>query len=114
MPTTSFTFALNLLFATAAVGGVLAMIDGIIRARGNAAILAVIEITIAALFVLSLFVAGIPFGQLGLAIALVIVLVVQLVMRGSIRRGSVALTVVALVDEIALSQVWIVIPGVNS
>ena len=114
----SLTFTLNLLFAIAAVGGVLALIDGIIRVRGKAAILAVIEIIVAVLFLLSLFlvVSGLPWSTLALAIALLILLVIQLIVRGSTRRGSVALTVVAailLVIWIVLSQGWIVIPGVN-
>jgi hypothetical protein len=114
----SLTFTLNLLFAIAAVGGVLALIDGIIRVRGKAAILAVIEIIVALLFLLSLFlvVSGLPWSTLALAIALLILLVIQLIVRGSTRRGSVALTVVAailLVIWIVLSQGWIVIPGVN-
>lgn len=114
----SFTFTLNLLFAIAAVGGVLALIDGILRVRGKAAILAVIEIIVAALFLLSLFlvVSGLPWSTLALAIALLILLIVQLVVRGSTRRGSVALTVIAAVliaIWIVLAQGWVVIPGLN-
>jgi len=112
--TLSFTF--DLLFVIAAIGGVLALIDGILRVRGRAAVLAVVELIAAGLFVLSLFVRGIPFGSLALAIVTIVVLVLQLVLRGSTRRGGFALTVIALVllaVWTVLSQGWIVIPGIN-
>lgn len=113
----SFSVTLDLLFVIAVIGGALALIDGIMRVRGRgSSIVAVIEIIVAALFLLSLFVAGIPFGSLILAIVLIVLLVVQLILRGSTRRGSVALTIVALVlllIWIVLSQGWIVIPGLN-
>jgi hypothetical protein len=98
------------------LGGILALIDGIIRVRGRGtAIVAVIEIIVAALFILSFFVA-VPWGSLILAIVLLIVLVVQLVLRGSTWRGGVTITVVAIILTLiwlVLSQGWIVIPGIN-
>ena len=98
------------------LGGILGLIDGIIRVRGRGtAIVAVIEIIVAALFILSFFVV-VPFGSLILAIALLIVLIIQLVLRGSTRRSGVTITVVAIVLTliwIVLAQGWIVIPGVN-
>jgi hypothetical protein len=98
------------------LGGILALIDGIIRVRGRGtAIVAVIEIIVAALFILSFFVA-VPFGSLILAIVLLIVLIVQLVLRGSTWRGGVTVTVVAIILTliwIVLAQGWIVIPGIN-
>ncbi|MEO5919878.1 MAG: hypothetical protein ABIQ01_01920 [Pseudolysinimonas sp.] len=98
------------------IGGVLALIDGIIRVRGRGtAIVAIIEIIVAALFILSFFVA-VPWGSLILAIVLLIVLIVQLVLRGSTRRSGVTITVLAIIlilIWIVLSQGWIVIPGIN-
>ncbi len=98
------------------LGGILALIDGIIRVRGRGtAIVAVIEIIVAALFILSFFVV-VPFGSLILAIALLIILIVQLVLRGSTRRSGVTITVVAIILTLiwlVLAQGWIVIPGVN-
>jgi hypothetical protein len=98
------------------LGGILALIDGIIRVRGRGtAIVAVIEIIVAALFILSFFVA-VPFGSLILAIVLLIVLIVQLVLRGSTWRGGVTITVVAIILTLiwlVLAQGWIVIPGIN-
>ena len=98
------------------VGAVLALIDGIIRVRGRGtAILAVIEIIVAALFILSFFV-PVPFGSLVLAIVTLVVLILQLVLRGSTRRSGVGLTVIAIVLVliwIVLAQGWIVIPGIN-
>ena len=108
---------LNVLFVIGVVAAVLALIDGIIRVRGRgAAILAVIEIIVAALFILSFFVV-VPFGGLVLAVVTLIVLVLQLVLRGSTRRSGIGLTVVAIVLTliwIVLDRDWIVIPGINS
>lgn len=107
---------LSWLLVIGLVGAILALIDGIIRVRGRGtAILAVIEIIVAALFILSFFV-SVPFGGLILAIATLIVLILQLVLRGSTRRSGVGLTVVAIVLVliwIVLEQGWIVIPGIN-
>ncbi len=101
-----------LLIATA----VIALVDGIVRARGRGtAVLAVIEIIIAVLLILSLFV-NIPFGRLGLDLALIVVLVLQLVFRGSARsRSGAALTVIGLVLAALLAIIslgWLHIPGV--
>jgi hypothetical protein len=98
------------------IGGVLALIDGILRVRGRGtAIVAVIEIIVAALFILSFFV-NVPWGSLILAVVLLIVLIVQLVLRGSTYRSGVTITVLAMVliaIWIVLAQGWIVIPGIN-
>lgn len=113
--TLSFTF--DLVFLLAAIAGVLALIDGILRVRGRAAVLAVIQIILAALFLLSLFVSGIPFGSLVLALALIVVLVLQLVIRGTRSRAGVALALIAAVLVavwVCLGQGWILIPGVNA
>lgn len=97
------------------VGGVLAVVDGAARTRGRGtSILGIIEIVAGALFVLSLFFPGIPFGSVTLAIVTLIVLVVQLVLPG--RRGGSAMTLVALILTaawIVLALRWVAIPGVN-
>jgi hypothetical protein len=99
------------------IGGVLALIDGITRVRGRGtAIVAVIEIIVAALFILSFFVV-VPWGSLILAIVLLIVLIVQLVLRGSTWRAGVTITVIAIIlilIWIVLTQGWIIIPGINA
>ena len=60
---------LSWLLVIGLLGAILALIDGIIRVRGRGvAIVAVIEIIVAALFILSFFIA-VPFGSLVLAIA---------------------------------------------
>lgn len=115
--TLSFSFTFDVVFVVAAVAGILALIDGILRVRGRAAVLAVIEIIVAALFLLSLFVRGIPFGSLVLALATIVVLVLQLVIRGSRSRAGVALAIISavlLAVWVGLSQGWILIPGVNA
>ncbi|MDQ7879142.1 hypothetical protein Q9R08_14225 [Microbacterium sp. QXD-8] len=105
---------LSWLLLIALVGGVLALVDGILRVRGKGnTLVGIIEIVVAALFILSLFLPGIPFGALVLAIATLIVIVVGLIVRG--RQGVgiaiAALAVIAL--WIVLVNRWLVIPGIN-
>ena len=109
--TVTFALELSLMFFIAAAGGILALIDGITRARGGAAILAVLQIIAAVLFLISLFVRGIPLsiGELEfttplLGFILVILLLIQLAFRGGTRRGSVAITLIAII----LLIVWFV------
>lgn len=99
------------------IATIVALVDGIVRARGRgSSVLAVIEIVVAALMILALFV-SIPFGSITLGIALLIVLVLQLVLRGSVRRrGGTSLTIVALLATViwlVLALGWVHIPGVN-
>lgn len=107
---------LSLLLIIALVGGVLALIDGIVQVRGHAAVLGIIQIIVAALFILSLFFAGIPFGAILLAFVIVLLLILGLAFR-STARGSVWLPLIALI----LLIIWlvlgphnIVIPGINA
>ena len=101
-----------ILFAAAA----LAVIDGVIRVRGRGTpILAVIEIIVGALVILSFFI-NVPVAIITLVIILGIVLVLQLVLRGTTRRGGVGITVVSLVLAViylVLALGWLHIPGVN-
>ena len=125
--TVTFAIELSLMFFVAAAGGILALIDGITRARGGAAILAILQIIVSVLFLISLFVRGIPLsiGELEfttplLGFVLVILLLIQLAFRGSTRRGGVAITLIAII----LLIIWFVfglgarldlyIPGVTS
>lgn len=105
---------LSWLLLIALIGGVLALIDGILRVRGKGnTIIGIIEIVVAALFVLSLFLPGIPFGSLVLAIATLIVVVIGIVFRGrqGIGIAIAALAVIAL--WVVLVNHWLVIPGIN-
>jgi len=105
---------LSWLLVIALVGGALALIDGILRVRGKGnTIIGIIEIVVAALFVLSLFLPGIPFGSLILGIALLIVVVLGIVFRG--RQGvGVAIAALAVIALwIVLVNRWLVIPGIN-
>lgn len=109
--------ALSWLLIIAVAGGVLALVDGITRARGRgSSILGILEIVAAVLFLLSLFFPGIPLGSLILAIITAALVAVQLFVGGGRRRGGMAVTVLALVLLvlwIVLSQGWLRIPGVN-
>ena len=89
--------AINLLFLLGLVGGILAVIDAIVRIRARSVVLGVIQVIAAALFTLSLFVAGVPFGQPILAVVTIVILVLGLAVRGRGRRGGAALTVVAII-----------------
>jgi hypothetical protein len=101
-----------ILFAAAA----LAVIDGVIRVRGRGTpILAVLEIIAGALVILSFFI-NVPVAIITLVIIMGIVLVLQLVLRGSTRRSGVGITVVSLVLTViylVLALGWLHIPGVN-
>ena len=125
--TVTFALELSLMFFVAAAAGILALIDGITRTRGGAAILAVLQIIAAVLFLVSLFVRGIPLsiGEIEftsplLGFILVILLLIQLAFRGSTRRGGVAITLIAII----LFIIWFVfglgarldlyIPGVTA
>jgi len=97
------------------VGGILALIDGILRVRSRAGsmILGIIEIVIAALFVLSLFLPGIPFGAIVLAVATIVVLIIGLILRGKRGLGLTLAALVVLVIWLVLENHWVVLPGVN-
>jgi hypothetical protein len=107
---------LSWLFLILVVAAALAIIDGVIRVRGRGnSILGIIEIIIGVLLILSYFVA-IPFGTIALSVALLVVLVLQLVFRGSTYRSGVTITVVALVLTalyLVLALGWLRIPGIN-
>ncbi|MEZ5191010.1 MAG: hypothetical protein R2717_09420 [Schumannella sp.] len=113
---------ISLLTLIALVAGVLALVDGIIRVRGRgAAVLAVIEIIVAALFLIAFIpplAAVVPtlVSTVTLAVVLLILLVLQLVLRGSSRRGGVAITVIALVLLalwVVVALGWVAIPGLT-
>ena len=89
----TFTWLTIILFAA----GLLSIIDGVIRVRGRGTpILAVIEIILGALVVLSFFI-NIPVAIITLVILLAIALVLQLIFRGTTRRAGLGLTIIALV-----------------
>ncbi|MWB99959.1 hypothetical protein [Agromyces seonyuensis] len=103
---------LTWLLLIAIAGGVLALVDGILRLRGRGTAIGIVEVIVSALFLLSLFVPGIPFGSLVLAVVTGIVLIVSLVAR----RGSTALAIAGLAllaIWIVLAQGWLRIPGIN-
>jgi hypothetical protein len=108
----TFSWLAIILFAA----GALAVIDGVIRVRGRGTpILAVLEIIAGALVILSFFI-NVPVAIITLTIILGIILLLQLVLRGTTRRAGVGLTVVALVLDviyIVLALGWLHIPGVN-
>ncbi len=97
------------------VGGVLALVDGIwrLRARGGSVVVGIIEIVVAGLFLLSLFVPGIPWGSLVLGVATLIVLVVALFAGGRTGRTLTIVALVVMVVWIILANRWLIIPGVN-
>ena len=106
---------LSWLLLIALIGGVLALVDGIwrLRARGGNTVVGVIEIIVAALFLLSLFVPGIPWGSLVLGIATLIVVVVALFLGGRTGRGVTIAAAVVIAIWLVLVNHWIVIPGIN-
>ncbi|WP_307042217.1 hypothetical protein [Agromyces ramosus] len=106
---------LTWLLIIALIGGALALVDGILRlrGRGGSTIIGVIELVVAALFLLSLFLPGIPFGSLVLGIVTLIVLVVALFLGGRTGRAITIAALVFIAVWLVLLNRWIVIPGVN-
>ena len=105
---------LSWLQVIALAGGVLALVDGILRLRGKgSALFGILEIIVAALFLVSLFVPDIPLGSVVLGIATIVVLVIGLILRA---RHAVGITIAALAVIalwILLINHWVIIPGVN-
>ena len=95
---------LSWLLLIALIGGVLALVDGIwrLRARGGNTVVGVIEVIVAALFLLSLFVPGIPWGSLVLGVATLIVVVVALFLGGRTGRGVTIAAAVGVEAERAV------------
>jgi hypothetical protein len=106
---------LSWLLLIALIGGVLALVDGIwrLRARGGNTVVGVIEVIVAALFLLSLFVPGIPWGSLVLGVATLIVVVLALFLGGRTGRGVTIAAAVVVAIWLVLVNHWIVIPGIN-
>lgn len=111
----------SLLLIITLIAGALSLYDGVIRLRGKrgSSILAVVEIVAAVLMLLALF--GILTPALGigvgiLSVILEIVLILQLIIRGSTRRGGALITILALVaNSIVLIVAFglLQIPGLN-
>ncbi|WP_448808605.1 hypothetical protein [Agromyces bauzanensis] len=106
------TFTLLVLIGV--IGGALALVDGIwrLRARGGSTIVGVIEIIVAALFILSFFV-PVPWGSVVLGVATLIALVVALFAGGRTGRGVTIAAIVVIAIWFVLANHWIVIPGIN-
>jgi hypothetical protein len=108
---------INLLFIVTVLAAALALFDGIARLRGkrgNSA-LAVIELVLAALMLVSVFIAfPAPLGTFVFAVALEVVLVLLLVLRGTRSRGFTTLTLIALILNtivVLVAAGWLSIPG---
>jgi hypothetical protein len=96
-------------------GGALALVDGIwrLRARGGSTVVGIIEIIVAGLFLLSLFLPQIPFGSLVLGIATLVVLAVALFAGGRTGRTLTIIALVLMAIWLILLNRWLIIPGVN-
>ena len=111
---------ISILTLIALIGGILALIDGIVRVRRGNAVLAVIEIIVSALFLIAFIpplekIIPVAIATTTLAIVLLIVLVIQLVLRGSTWRSGIALTASAIILIglwLVLALGWVNIPGI--
>lgn len=95
-------------------GGVIALIDGVIRLRGRR-VFSIVEIIVAALFLISLYVPVIPLGSLVLGVLAGLVLLLQMVFRGGTKSlGLVSgLGLALIVVWVVLSQGWVIVPVLN-
>jgi hypothetical protein len=112
------TVTVTLLLVITLLAGALSLYDGIVRLRGKRgnSILAIVEIIAAALMLLALFqVVVTPLTTGILSVILEIVLVLQLIVRGSTKRGGAAITVIALIlnSIVLLVAFGFTIPGVS-
>ena len=111
---TPTVITLSWLLIIALAGGVLALIDGVLRLRGKGGTLfGIIETVIAALFLLSHFVPGIPFGSVVLGVATSVVLVIGLILRAKHAIGITLAALLVIAFWIVLVNRWLIIPGVN-
>ena len=105
--------SLSWLLLIALAGGILAVIDGVLRLRGKGGTaVGLFEVIAGLLFLISLFV-PVAWGSIVLGVVTAIALVVALVVR---RKSGVALTIVGLILVVAwivLANRWVIIPGVN-
>ena len=105
---------LNILTLITDAAAVLALLDGIARLRSsrNSTVLAVLELVLAVLMLLTFFAAlPAPLSLIVVSVALEIVLVLALLTS---KRGSKTLTVVALVLNsivVVTAFGWVAIPG---
>ena len=106
---------LSWLLLIALAGGALALVDGILRlrARGGSTVVGIIEIVVGGLFLLSLFLPGIPWGPLVLGIATLIVLAVALFAGGRTGRTITIIALVLVIVWVILVNRWLIIPGIN-
>ena len=106
---------LSWLLLIALAVGVLALVDGIwrLRARGGSTVVGIIEIVAAGLFLLSLFLPGIPWGPLVLGVATLIVLAVALFAGGRTGRTLTIIALVLMAIWVILFNHWLIIPGIN-
>jgi hypothetical protein len=112
------TFTLSLLNILIIIVGILAIVDGIgrLRGRGASSILAIAELVLGVLLLLTFFWATIAPGLLLIAVLLEVVFIIILVVRGGGRgRGWIGITAVAaLINLIVILRLLgvLVIPGV--
>lgn len=99
------------------LAGVFALIDGISRFRGSA-VLAIVEIVVAALLLASIFFDfGVDIPLITLAIVLEVVVIICAIFHRRMRRGTIVVTVLAVVFTSALLLVllgWLTIPFLHS
>jgi len=88
---------LNQVVLLSLLAGAFALYDGILRSRGNK-LLGIVEIVVAVLMLVSIFFDfGINVPLTTLAIVLEVILVIAAIWRGKMKRGTVAVTIIALV-----------------
>ena len=106
---------LTWLLLIALAAGVLGLVDGIwrLRARGGSTVVGIIEVIVAGLFLLSLFLPRIPFGSVVLGVATLIVLAIAMFAGGRTGRTLTIIALVLMAIWLVLTLGWVVIPGVN-
>jgi uncharacterized membrane protein len=110
---------LSWLLIVTVLAAALSMFDGIRRVRGNRtnSILAIAELVFAVLMLISIFIAfPAPLGTFVFAVALEVVLILLLVLRGTRGSGFTTLTLIALILNtvvVLIAAGWLSIPGLG-
>ncbi|WP_394770103.1 hypothetical protein [Lacisediminihabitans sp.] len=113
------TVTLTWLLIITILAAALAIYDGIVRLQGKRgnSVLAVAELVLAGLMLVSLFVAlPVPFTTFAFSLVLEAVLIALVVLPGKRRRGSSTATFIALVLNsvvVLIAAGWLHIPGLG-
>ncbi|TBN56446.1 hypothetical protein EYE40_02985 [Glaciihabitans arcticus] len=104
---------ITLLFIITLLAGGLSLYDGIVRlrGRGNSSILAIAELVLGALLLLSLFVAALNFALVPILLLITLLIIIFLPGKGRSARTITIIAAVLTAVLVLTSLGWLNIPG---